>query len=111
MGIAVGPDGQIATASFDNAVGLWTDERPEWLDGHEAAVTTVHFNHTALLSAGDDFVGQVRAISRKPPILILTGINTSPPIDEIASLGDELVQSGLATPAAYSHLRLHPLPP
>ena len=55
MGIAVGPDGQIATASFDNAVGLWTDERPEWLDGHEAAVTTVHFNHTALLSAGDDF--------------------------------------------------------
>ena len=55
MGIAVGPDGQIATASFDNAVGLWTDEEPEWLDGHEAAVNTVHFNHTSLLSAGDDF--------------------------------------------------------
>jgi cytochrome c len=55
MGIAVAPDGQIATASFDNAVGLWTGPVPAWLDGHEAAVNTVLFAHDALFSAGDDF--------------------------------------------------------
>ncbi|MCP4823184.1 MAG: cytochrome C, partial [Shimia sp.] len=43
-GIAVSPDGQrILTASFDNAVGLWSGRSPTWLDGHEAAVNTVAF--------------------------------------------------------------------
>lgn len=55
MGIAVAPSGQIATASFDNAVGLWTDGHPTWLDGHEAAVNTVHFDAELLCSGGDDF--------------------------------------------------------
>lgn len=55
MGIAVAPDGQIATASFDNAVGLWIGTDPAWQDGHEAAVNTVLFAHGALFSAGDDF--------------------------------------------------------
>ena len=55
MGIATAPDGRIATASFDNSVGLWADRIPEWLEGHEAAVNAVVFNGTAIYSAGDDF--------------------------------------------------------
>ncbi len=55
MGIASAPDGRIATASFDNSVGLWTGQTPEWLEGHEAAVNSVVFNGTAIYSAGDDF--------------------------------------------------------
>ncbi len=55
MGIATSPDGRIATASFDNSVGLWSDRRPEWLEGHEAAVNSVAFNGRAIYSAGDDF--------------------------------------------------------
>ncbi len=55
MGIAAAPDGRIATASFDNSVGLWTGHTPEWLEGHEAAVNSVVFNGTAIYSAGDDF--------------------------------------------------------
>jgi len=55
MDIAVGPEGQIATASFDNAVGLWQGNAPDWLDGHTAAVNTVTFGDGTLFSAGDDF--------------------------------------------------------
>ncbi|WP_170398003.1 c-type cytochrome [Ruegeria arenilitoris] len=55
MGIAAAPDGRIATASFDNSVGLWSDRKPEWLEGHEAAVNSVAFNGRAIYSAGDDF--------------------------------------------------------
>ncbi|MDU8912443.1 c-type cytochrome [Aestuariicoccus sp. MJ-SS9] len=56
MGIAVSPSGRIATASFDNAVGLWSDGSPAWLDGHEAAVNTVTFAGDGVLwSGGDDF--------------------------------------------------------
>ncbi len=55
MGIATAPDGRIATASFDNSVGLWSGQMPEWLEGHEAAVNSVVFNGTAIYSAGDDF--------------------------------------------------------
>ena len=55
MGIATAPDGRIATASFDNSVGLWSDQTPQWLEGHEAAVNAVVFNGTAIYSAGDDF--------------------------------------------------------
>jgi len=55
MGIATAPDGRIATASFDNSVGLWSGRTPQWLEGHEAAVNSVAFNGTAIYSAGDDF--------------------------------------------------------
>lgn len=56
MDIAVSPTGQIATASFDNAVGLWTGNAPHWFEGHRAAVNTVLFASPATLaSAGDDF--------------------------------------------------------
>lgn len=56
-GIAVSPDGQrILTASFDNALGLWSGHTPVWLDGHEAAVNTVAFvDDTRAVSGGDDF--------------------------------------------------------
>ncbi|WP_170412373.1 c-type cytochrome [Ruegeria atlantica] len=55
MGIATASDGRIATASFDNSVGVWTGQSPKWLEGHEAAVNSVVFNGTAIYSAGDDF--------------------------------------------------------
>lgn len=56
MGIAVAPSGAVATASFDNAVGVWQDGQPRWLDGHEAAVKTVVFlSDRRAVSAGDDF--------------------------------------------------------
>ncbi|MEX0340490.1 MAG: c-type cytochrome [Arenibacterium sp.] len=55
MGIAVAPDGQIATASFDNALGLWDGATPQWLDGHGAAVNTVIFDGPQLFSGSDDF--------------------------------------------------------
>ena len=45
-----------ATASFDNAVGLWrgADGSPTWLDGHEAAVKAVTFVGDAYLASGGD---------------------------------------------------------
>lgn len=56
MDIAVGPDGQIATASFDNAVGLWTETGPRWLDGHGAAVNAVVYpTGGQVISGSDDF--------------------------------------------------------
>lgn len=57
MDIAVGADGAIATASFDNSVGLWDGRRPQWLEAHRAAVNTVAFaKDDRLISGGDDFV-------------------------------------------------------
>ena len=57
MDIAVAPtNGWIATASFDNALGLWTATSPRWLDGHEAAVNRVMFvDDGHAISASDDF--------------------------------------------------------
>ncbi|MEM1129346.1 MAG: c-type cytochrome [Pseudomonadota bacterium] len=56
MGLAVAPSGQVASASFDNAVGLWDGRHPTWLDGHEAAVIALAFGPDGgLYSGGDDF--------------------------------------------------------
>lgn len=56
MDITVSPSGQIATASFDNAVGVWNGTQPRWMDGHRAAVNTIIFtDDTNAISAGDDF--------------------------------------------------------
>ncbi|TDL90577.1 c-type cytochrome [Meridianimarinicoccus aquatilis] len=57
MSLAVAPDtGQIASASFDNAVGLWQSRIPRWFDGHRAAVNAVAFaGPDRLVSGGDDF--------------------------------------------------------
>ncbi|GAB4542766.1 MAG: c-type cytochrome [Roseibium sp.] len=47
--------GVVATASFDNSVGVWTGLAPRWLEGHAAAVKTVRFvDGERLVSAGDD---------------------------------------------------------
>ncbi|WP_420862528.1 c-type cytochrome [Algirhabdus cladophorae] len=56
MDVAVAPSGQIATASFDNSVGLWQDTVPLWLEGHAAAVISLAFwSNDILVSGGDDF--------------------------------------------------------
>ena len=57
MGLAVeAATGRVATASFDNSVGLWRDRTPRWLEGHDAAVNTVLFlGRDRVASAGDDF--------------------------------------------------------
>ncbi|SIS96890.1 cytochrome c [Roseivivax lentus] len=56
MDVTVGPDGRVATASFDNAVGLWADAAPRWLDGHAAAVNAVLFlSDSEAVSGADDF--------------------------------------------------------
>ncbi len=55
MGIDAAPDGRIATASFDNSVGLWTRRVPQWFEGHEAAVNAVSIDGHEVFSAGDDF--------------------------------------------------------
>ena len=56
MDIAVSAEtGQVATASFDNSVGLWAGRTPHWLEGHAAAVKVVDFvDGDRLVSAGDD---------------------------------------------------------
>ena len=48
--------GQVATASFDNSVGLWKGRVPTWLEGHKAAVTSVLLvDDDVIISGGDDF--------------------------------------------------------
>lgn len=56
MAIAVSEAGQVATASFDNSVGIWEGRTPKWLEGHAAAVNAVVFaDPKSVVSAGDDF--------------------------------------------------------
>lgn len=57
MDIAVSTTtGQIASASFDNSVGIWKERAPHWLDAHEASVNVVEFiDDNRVVSAGDDF--------------------------------------------------------
>lgn len=60
MGLAISDSGQIASASFDNAVGLWTDRTPIWLDGHDAAVIAlIHLPDGRIVSGGDDFTVRI----------------------------------------------------
>ena len=55
-GIAVGTDGAIATASFDNSVGLWRAGSPEWMEAHDAAVNAVaYLGQGRIVSGGDDY--------------------------------------------------------
>lgn len=64
MGIAVSPSGQVATASFDNSVGLWKGGEARWLEGHAAAVIAVAFySDEVLISGGDDFTVRLWAQS------------------------------------------------
>ncbi len=47
-------DGQLASGSFDNTLGLWPG--PTWLEGHDAAVTALNYAAApTAISGGDDF--------------------------------------------------------
>ena len=92
MDIAVSPSGQIATASFDNTVGVWTGNQPNWQEGHTAAVTTVAFwTDDIIASAGDDFDLRVWSLADKTARIIgshqgkITDISFSPDGETIAT--------------------------
>ncbi|WP_299044750.1 c-type cytochrome [uncultured Tateyamaria sp.] len=54
MALDVSPEGALASASFDNSVGIWPG--PKWLEGHDAAVTALNYEVApAILSGSDDF--------------------------------------------------------
>ncbi|MGP6085741.1 c-type cytochrome [Antarctobacter jejuensis] len=56
MGLVVMEEGQVASASFDNSVGVWSGRAPQWLEGHAAAVTALTWGPGGqLISGGDDF--------------------------------------------------------
>lgn len=56
MGLAVMPGGGLASASFDNSVGLWANGAPRWLESHNAAVTAIAVTPAGgLVTGGDDF--------------------------------------------------------
>ena len=56
MALDISPTGQVTSASFDNSLGLWAGRAPEWLEGHEAAVTALTWGPGGvLISGGDDF--------------------------------------------------------
>ncbi|MDP5219093.1 c-type cytochrome [Ruegeria sp. 2205SS24-7] len=56
MGLVVTRDGRLASASFDNSVGVWTGQSPRWLEGHDAAVTAIAEDREGVLvTGGDDF--------------------------------------------------------
>ena len=60
MGLDISASGQVVSASFDNAVGLWSDRTPQWLDAHDAAVIAVrHLPDGRIVSGGDDFSVQL----------------------------------------------------
>ena len=66
MGLAVTPDGTMASASFDNSVGIWPG--PTWLEGHEAAVIAVTFAPDGTpITGGDDFA--IRIWGETPAVL------------------------------------------
>ena len=71
MDIAVSEEGRIATASFDNALGLWEGDAPSWRDGHEAAVNVVRFigSGQTLVSGGDDFAVRLWPEQGAPAVL------------------------------------------
>ncbi len=89
MGIAVSQDGEVATASFDNSVGIWRDGVPAWLEGHDAAVTAIAFGPDGMLvTGGDDY--SVRIWGDAPRVLgrhagKVSGLAVSPDGDWIAS--------------------------
>lgn len=54
MALDVSPEGALASGSFDNSVGVWPG--PQWLEGHDAAVTALNYTAAPVaLSGGDDF--------------------------------------------------------
>ena len=69
MGLAVSPEGQVASASFDNSVGLWEGGEPTWLEGHDAAVVAVNYSQApVVISGSDDFRVLIWAPSLEAPV-------------------------------------------
>ena len=94
MGLSVSPEGQVASASFDNAVGLWSDGQPEWLEGHDAAVVAIDYTQAPVaLSGGDDFRLLLWSPGLDAPVEVtrhqgkVAGIAVSPDRTTIASAG------------------------
>ena len=93
MGLAMSPEGHLASASFDNSVGLWRDGTPTWREGHEAAVTAVDFDLApVLLSGGDDFRVLMWHPERRLPLEVTRHLGkvadiASHPIAGIATAG------------------------
>lgn len=92
MDIAVDAEtGRVATASFDNSVGLWQGRAPVWLEGHEAAVNAVRFILAdVVLSGSDDFSvrlmgngGEVQTLGRHKGKV--TALAISPETERVAS--------------------------
>lgn len=100
MALDVSPEGQLASASFDNSVGLWGDSGPQWLEGHDAAIVALNFAAAPwLLSGGDDFRVLLWHPGRSEPEVItehrgkVADIAISPDRTQIASAGwDGLVK-------------------
>lgn len=94
MGLAVSPSGQVASASFDNSVGLWTGQEPLWLEGHRAAVVALTYDAApALLSGGDDYRVLLWHPDLKTPVVVtehlgkVSDIAISPDGTRVASAG------------------------
>jgi cytochrome c len=90
MDIAVSEAGQVATASFDNALGVWTGRTPRWLDGHDAAVNCLAIAGKGVLVSGSDDFTVRRWTSAGSQVIIrhkgkVTGIAVQPGGDLIAS--------------------------
>lgn len=91
-GIDAGADGTIATASFDNSVGLWRDGSPTWMENHDAAVNAVaYIGEGRVVSGGDDYSlrywdvtsGETRLLGTHQAKILQIAV--SPGLDRVAS--------------------------
>jgi cytochrome c len=88
-GITAGEDGAIATASFDNSVGLWRDGTPTWMEAHDAAVNTVaYLGAGRVVSGGDDYA-------------VIFWDSTSGVISKLGQHGAKVIQLALSPDGAH----------
>ncbi|CAL9416002.1 hypothetical protein SUDANB21_01757 [Streptomyces sp. enrichment culture] len=93
LGLAVAPDGTLATTGWDHTVRLWPrpakGKRPRLLTGHTGGVITAAFNPsgTRLVTAGQDRT--VRVWDTADGRLLLTLGGHEGPVRGVAFLGDD----------------------